>query len=53
MAPNPRFVEGGTVVGYMSVRTRPSRDQVSAAEQLYRLAIGVNPNRITDTPSRG
>ena len=28
--------EGGTVVGYMSVRTRPSRDQVSAAEQLYR-----------------
>lgn len=28
--------EGGTVVGYMSVRTRPSREQVSAAEQLYR-----------------
>ena len=28
--------EGGTVVGYMSVRTRPTRDQVSAAEQLYR-----------------
>ena len=23
--------EGGTVVGYMSVRTRPTRDQVSAA----------------------
>ena len=28
--------EGGTVIGYMSVRTRPTRDQVSAAEQLYR-----------------
>jgi aerotaxis receptor len=28
--------EGGRVVGYMSVRTRPGRDQVKAAEALYR-----------------
>ena len=28
--------EGGTVIGYMSVRTRPTRDQINAAEQLYR-----------------
>ena len=29
--------EGNSVVGYMSVRTRPSREQVQAAEQLYQL----------------
>ncbi|RQO62606.1 hypothetical protein DBR47_05150 [Paucibacter sp. KBW04] len=28
--------EGDSVVGYMSVRTRPTRDQVAAAEGLYR-----------------
>ncbi|OYU29431.1 MAG: chemotaxis protein [Burkholderiales bacterium PBB2] len=28
--------EGDSVVGYMSVRTRPSREQIQAAEQLYR-----------------
>jgi aerotaxis receptor len=28
--------EGGRVAGYMSVRTRPGRDQVKAAESLYR-----------------
>ncbi|MBK7614966.1 MAG: PAS domain S-box protein [Burkholderiales bacterium] len=28
--------EGSQVVGYMSVRTRPSREQVQAAEDLYR-----------------
>ncbi|MDN4051969.1 methyl-accepting chemotaxis protein [Massilia sp. YIM B02763] len=28
--------EGGRTVGYMSVRTRPDRDQVAAAEELYR-----------------
>jgi len=28
--------ESGRVVGYMSVRTRPERDQVKAAEALYR-----------------
>jgi aerotaxis receptor len=28
--------EGGRTVGYMSVRTRPGRDQVKAAEGLYR-----------------
>ncbi|WP_397545546.1 methyl-accepting chemotaxis protein [Roseateles oligotrophus] len=28
--------EGNAVVGYMSVRTRPGRDQVAAAEALYR-----------------
>lgn len=29
------LVEGGKVVGYMSVRTRPSRDQVAEAERAY------------------
>jgi len=29
--------EGSSVTGYMSVRTRPSREQVEAAETLYRL----------------
>jgi aerotaxis receptor len=29
--------ENGATVGYMSVRTRPSREQVKAAEDLYRL----------------
>ncbi|MBY0234325.1 MAG: PAS domain-containing protein [Burkholderiaceae bacterium] len=29
--------EGETVVGYLSVRTRPSREQVAAADGLYRL----------------
>ncbi|MEO3691947.1 methyl-accepting chemotaxis protein [Roseateles paludis] len=28
--------EGGAVVGYMSVRTRPTRTQVDAADELYR-----------------
>nr|WP_310737524.1 methyl-accepting chemotaxis protein [Inhella gelatinilytica] len=28
--------EGDSVVGYMSVRTRPTRDQVEAAERIYR-----------------
>ncbi len=28
--------EGGSVTGYMSVRTRPTREQVSSADQLYR-----------------
>ncbi|MBZ0093567.1 MAG: PAS domain-containing protein [Sulfuricellaceae bacterium] len=28
--------EGGDVVGYMSVRTKPSRAQIEAAEKLYR-----------------
>jgi aerotaxis receptor len=31
-------VEGGTPVGYMSVRTKPTRDQVAAATALYRKA---------------
>ncbi len=29
--------EGGQVTGYMSVRTRPTREQVEGAERLYRL----------------
>lgn len=28
--------EGGRIAGYMSVRTRPTRDEVKAAEELYR-----------------
>lgn len=31
-------VEGGTVVGYMSVRTKPSREQINAAAALYKKA---------------
>ena len=30
-------LEGGSVTGYMSVRTRPTREQVAAAEAAYRL----------------
>ncbi|MCB1997055.1 MAG: PAS domain-containing protein, partial [Rhodoferax sp.] len=30
-------LEGGRAVGYMSVRTRPTREQVAAAEAAYRL----------------
>jgi PAS domain S-box-containing protein len=30
-------LEGGSAVGFMSVRTRPTREQVSAAEAAYRL----------------
>jgi aerotaxis receptor len=29
------LMHGGTPIGYMSVRTQPSREQVAAAEQLY------------------
>jgi len=29
--------ENGRVIGYMSVRTKPSRDQINEAENLYRL----------------
>jgi aerotaxis receptor len=29
-------LEGGRVVGYMSVRTKPGREQVRAAEEIYR-----------------
>ncbi len=31
------LMDGGSVVGYLSVRTRPTRDQVAAAEAAYRL----------------
>ncbi|MFL6672681.1 MAG: methyl-accepting chemotaxis protein [Massilia sp.] len=37
--------ENGTTAGYMSVRTRPTRDQVAAAAELYR--------RIRDGKARG
>jgi PAS domain S-box-containing protein len=31
------LMDGGNVVGYLSVRTRPTREQVAAAEAAYRL----------------
>ncbi|MDX8395852.1 MAG: PAS domain-containing protein [Mariprofundaceae bacterium] len=31
----PSFDAGGNIVGYMSVRRKPSRDQISQAESLY------------------
>ncbi|MFX6949851.1 hypothetical protein ABTH81_22505, partial [Acinetobacter baumannii] len=32
--------ENGRAVGYMSVRTRPSREQVQAADNAYRAFVG-------------
>jgi aerotaxis receptor len=33
------LLENGSVIGYLSVRTRPTRDQVAAAEQAYKLFV--------------
>jgi aerotaxis receptor len=40
-------MENGKPVGYMSVRTKPSREQVAAAAELYREIQAGNQNRIT------
>ncbi|MDY7579460.1 methyl-accepting chemotaxis protein [Herbaspirillum sp. RTI4] len=39
-------IENGSPVGYMSVRTKPSREQVDAASKLYREIKEGNPNKI-------
>ena len=39
-------IEAGRAVGYMSVRTKPSREQVAQAEQLYRELREGNPRRL-------
>ncbi|WGG53044.1 PAS domain-containing methyl-accepting chemotaxis protein [Rugamonas sp. DEMB1] len=39
-------MEHGRPVGYMSVRTKPSREQVAAADQLYRDIRAGNPKRL-------
>lgn len=39
-------IERGRVMGYMSVRTKPSREEVRTAEQLYREIQGGNPRKI-------
>ncbi|KRC02463.1 PAS domain-containing methyl-accepting chemotaxis protein [Duganella sp. Root198D2] len=39
-------IEAGRPVGYMSVRSKPSREQVAQAEQLYREIREGNPRRL-------
>jgi len=39
-------IEAGRPVGYMSVRTKPSREQVAQADQLYRELREGNPRRL-------
>ena len=39
-------IENGKPVGYLSVRTKPERDQVAAAEKLYREIREGNPRRL-------
>ena len=39
-------MEGGDVVGYMSVRIKPSRNEVEDAERLYKRIREGNPDRI-------
>ena len=39
-------IEAGRPVGYMSVRTKPSREQVAQADQLYRELREGNPHRL-------
>jgi len=39
-------IENGRAVGHMSVRTKPTRAQIEAAERLYRDMAAGNPDRI-------
>jgi aerotaxis receptor len=39
-------IENGKPVGYLSVRTKPSREQVRAADALYREIKGGNPRKL-------
>lgn len=40
-------IEQGRVVGYMSVRTKPSREQIALADQQYRNLCGANARTLT------
>ncbi|WMW81784.1 methyl-accepting chemotaxis protein [Undibacterium cyanobacteriorum] len=39
-------IENGKAVGYISVRTRPSRDQINATEKIYSEIRNGNPRRL-------
>src|SRR5471030_1189712 len=39
-------IENGVATGYMSVRTKPTREQISQASQLYKDIKSGNPNKI-------
>jgi aerotaxis receptor len=39
-------IENGAATGYMSVRTKPAREQINQAAQLYKDIAAGNPNRI-------
>ncbi|MFA9215684.1 MAG: methyl-accepting chemotaxis protein [Sphingomonadaceae bacterium] len=40
-------IERGSATGFMSVCTKPKREQITQAEQLYRTVRGSNPERVT------
>jgi aerotaxis receptor len=46
-------IEQGKPVGYLSVRTKPSREQVRAADELYRQIKAGNPRRMRIDHGRG
>jgi aerotaxis receptor len=46
-------IEAGRPVGYLSVRTKPGREQVRAAEELYREIRNGNPRRLRIVNGRG
>lgn len=45
-------VENGKVTGYMSVRIKPTREQINQAAQLYRDIQAGNPNKISISQGR-
>jgi aerotaxis receptor len=46
-------IEQGKPVGYLSVRTKPTREQVRAADELYRQFKAGNPRRLRIVNGRG
>lgn len=47
-------IEGGRITGYMSVRTKPGREEVAAAEALYaRMRDEASASRLVTTLQRG
>jgi aerotaxis receptor len=46
-------IEGGRPVGYLSVRTKPSREQVRQADELYREIKAGNPRGLRIVNGRG
>ena len=46
-------IEQGKPVGYLSVRTKPSREQVRAADELYRQFKAGNPRRMRIANGKG